>query len=96
MPAWMMATGEDRRWAGRSASAETNPMVRLLQKYMTRVLSVQADDNIVAEGFFYVQQMLRSPFSLLHPRILFRVLRSKAGAQVGAAAAKAPVTPIPA
>lgn len=100
MPAWMMATGEDRRWArleqaGRAAIAEKNPMIRLLQKYMTRVLHVQADDDVVAEGFFYVQQMLRSPFSLLHPRILFRVLRAKHGAPAGAKPASS-VAPIPA
>ena len=101
MPAWMMATGEDRRWArleqaGRAASAETNPVVRLLQKYMTKVLRAQADDDVVAEGFFYVQQMLRSPFSLLHPRILVRVLRARAGAPSAAKAPTSPVTPIPA
>ena len=96
MPAWMMATGEDRRWAGRAANAEKNPMVRLLQNYMTRVLQAQADDDVVAEGFFYVQQMLRSPFSLLHPRILNRVLRSKPPVSAEAAASWTPVAPIPA
>ena len=95
MPAWMMATGEDRRWAGRAADAEKNPMIRLLQKYMTKVLQTQADDDVVAEGFFYVQQMLRSPFSLLHPRILFRVLRAKQAAPAGAQPASS-VAPIPA
>ncbi len=74
---------------------ETVTMIRLLQKYMTRVLHVQADDDVVAEGFFYVQQMLRSPFSLLHPRILFRVLRAKHGAPAGAKPASS-VAPIPA
>lgn len=73
---WQLATGEDRRWAATEGAGELDRMTKLVQSYMNRVLHALVYDQDVAETFFNVQHMVKSPATLFHPRIVWKVLRS--------------------
>jgi flavin-dependent dehydrogenase len=74
---WQLATGEDRRWPGTDGEGNLDWMTRTLQSYFSRVLRTMVHDQDVAETFMHVQQMVKSPAALFHPRILWKVLRSQ-------------------
>jgi 2-polyprenyl-6-methoxyphenol hydroxylase-like FAD-dependent oxidoreductase len=78
---WQLATGQDLRWPVAANGHTVDPLTRLLQGYINQVIRTMAADATVAEAFFYVQNMLKSPITLFQPRILWRVWR--AGQQVG-------------
>lgn len=72
---WQLATGQDIRWPTTVGGSRPDPVTRLVQGYLDRVLAVAPHDPFVAEAFFHVQSMLRGPESLFHPRVLWRVLK---------------------
>lgn len=72
---WQMATGQDARWPGTAGSQAPDPVTRLVQRYLDQVLNRMPDSTVVAEAFFQVQNMLKPPTSLFHPRILWQVLK---------------------
>ena len=70
------AAGQDLRWASAAAGHETDPVTRLVQRYFDQVLVAMADNGELAEAFAQVQNMLKSPATLFHPRIMWQVLRA--------------------
>ena len=73
---WQLATGQDLRWASAAAGHETDPVTRLVQRYFDQVLVAMTDNGELAEAFAQVQNMLKSPATLFHPRIMWQVLRA--------------------
>ena len=47
----------------------------MVQHYLDRVLATMPHSATVAEAFLYVQNMLKPPISLFHPKILWQVLK---------------------
>lgn len=74
---WQMATGQDLRWPVAGAAQRTSPMTRLMQRYFDRTLIAMTLDPEVAAAFSRVQNMLTSPLTLFHPRIVWRALRAR-------------------
>jgi flavin-dependent dehydrogenase len=71
---WQLATAQDLRWqlsAGGQRGASLN---RLVQGYFDRVLLAMTTNGAVAARFTEVQNMVRSPAVLFHPRIVWQVL----------------------
>jgi 2-polyprenyl-6-methoxyphenol hydroxylase-like FAD-dependent oxidoreductase len=75
---WQMATGQDLRWPKTIGGQASDPMTRLVQRYLDRVLATMPHSPTVAEAFLYVQNMLKPPTSLFHPKIMWQVLKPKA------------------
>ncbi len=71
--AWMVSASEDRRYpvTGRPGLA-----IRLLHRYMDRVMLAGTVDITVATTFLQVLNMLDKPTSLQRPEVMLRVLRS--------------------
>lgn len=76
---WQMATGQDLRWPSAGADYKPDPVTRLVQGYFDRVLTAMIDNPEIAAVFARVQNMLASPMTLFHPRIVWQVLRSSQG-----------------
>lgn len=76
---WAMATGQDIRWPTTEGGAQPDPVTRLVQGYLDKVLSVAPHNPAVAEAFFHVQNMLKGPESLFHPKVLWQVLKPQSG-----------------
>ncbi len=72
---WQLATGQDLRWPVAATGHKVDPISRLMQGYINRVIRCMADDTVVAEAFFHVQNMLAAPTTLFAPAIVWRVLR---------------------
>ncbi len=76
---WQLATGQDVRWprttGGQASDPMTHPMTRMVQHYLDRVLATMPYSATVAEAFLYVQNMLKPPTSLFHPKIMWQVLK---------------------
>lgn len=72
---WQMATGQDIRWPGAEGGLQPDAVTRLIQRYLDRVLRTMPHNPVVAEAFYHVQNMLKPPTSLFHPRVLWQVLR---------------------
>ena len=72
---WAMATGQDIRWPTTEGGQQPDPVTRMIQRYLDKVLEVAPHNPTVAEAFFQVQNMLKGPESLLHPQILWQVLK---------------------
>ncbi|WP_052744168.1 NAD(P)/FAD-dependent oxidoreductase [Streptomyces odonnellii] len=75
-PAWVIATGEDRRYPG-TDGPEPGRLGRMQQEYLARVLAAANTDPVVAEAFFAVLSLNRRPETLLTPRIAARALRRR-------------------
>jgi 2-polyprenyl-6-methoxyphenol hydroxylase-like FAD-dependent oxidoreductase len=71
--AWTIATGADMRFA----ESEVTPpfMTRVLNRYLSRLYRVAADDAAVATAFLRVLNLMDTPDRLLAPAVLKRVLR---------------------
>ncbi|MDJ0756440.1 MAG: FAD-binding protein [Ardenticatenaceae bacterium] len=69
---WRMAVGQDFKYP-----ATTGPKpagTDLLNRYVTRVHKATLHDEVVGRAFLKVMNLIASPRSLFHPRILWRVL----------------------
>jgi 2-polyprenyl-6-methoxyphenol hydroxylase-like FAD-dependent oxidoreductase len=71
---WKMAVGEDFRFP--ETIGPKPPGTNIVNKYVTKVHRATLTDEIVCEAFLNVMSLLRSPSSLFHPRIFWRVIRS--------------------
>lgn len=78
---WSVVTGEAFRLP-HLASRRPLP-ARLLHRYGERLAAVAAHDTAVAASFYRVMHLLDAPLALLHPRLVWRVLRG--GGPVGRA-----------
>ena len=76
-PAWLLATGEDFRYPT-TAGGRPGPSMRLLQRYIDRVIRATAEDPIVLRAFLEVWHMLKPPSALLRPGLAFRVMAAAA------------------
>jgi 2-polyprenyl-6-methoxyphenol hydroxylase-like FAD-dependent oxidoreductase len=77
---WQMATGQDVRWPSTEGVQTPDPVTRLVQRYLDQVLNTMPHNPTVAEAFYHVQNMLKPPTSLFHPKILWQVLKPQRGA----------------
>lgn len=71
---WQLATGQDLRWELSAEERRAGPISRLIQRYFDRVLITMTDNGTIAARFTEVQNMVRSPAALFHPRIVWQVL----------------------
>jgi 2-polyprenyl-6-methoxyphenol hydroxylase-like FAD-dependent oxidoreductase len=74
---WQLATGQDSGWPIIEGAKQSDLVTRQIHRYFNRVLSVLPYNTLVAEAFFHVQNMFKSPMSLFHPRIVWQVLRTQ-------------------
>lgn len=74
---WQLATGQDLRWPVAASHHKPSLIEQLMQRYFGAVIRTMAEDETVAEAFFFVQNMLKSPVTLFHPFIVNRVLRAQ-------------------
>jgi flavin-dependent dehydrogenase len=72
---WLMATGEDFRYAATQGRRKFH--TRITHAYLDRVIRVAASDPVVHHAFLEVMHLLRSPLTLLTPRVLGRVLKPR-------------------
>ena len=82
---WQLATGEDLRFP--HVAGHRDVQMRLVGRYVQRLMRVARRDPEVALAFLRVLGLLAPPESLMAPRVLRRVLRS--GAAGGPAPARA-------
>lgn len=75
---WAMATGQDIRWPTTTGGKQPDPVTKVVQGYLDRVLAVAPHNPTVAEAFFQVQNMLKGPESLFQPKVLWQVLKPQA------------------
>jgi 2-polyprenyl-6-methoxyphenol hydroxylase-like FAD-dependent oxidoreductase len=73
---WQLATGQDMRWPSAATGHKTDPITRLIQGYFDRVLASMVHRSEVAAAFAQVQNMLASPATLFHPRIVWQVFQT--------------------
>ena len=70
---WLLSTGEDLRYPG--AEGKRSLSIRLLNRYMRRVIELAASDQRVAATVLRVRNLLRPLSTLFQPRIILAVLR---------------------
>lgn len=70
---WQLATGQDVRWPTTVGGQQPDLLTRLLQRYVDRVLRAMPYSPALTEAFFQVQNMLKPPTALFHPRLLWQV-----------------------
>jgi flavin-dependent dehydrogenase len=76
---WQLAVGEDFRYP--DTIGPKAPGTDLINRYVTRVHQATHHDPVVYGAFLQVMNLLKPPTSLFHPKIVWRVLRSKPHAQ---------------
>jgi flavin-dependent dehydrogenase len=73
--AWLMATGEDLRYATTEGGREgTRRLERAVQRYIGRVLLRSNQDVVVCRAFTRVAHLLDPPSALFRPSVMARVL----------------------
>ena len=72
---WQMSTGEDFRFP---ETTGTRPFgIRLINKYVSWVHKATISDEVVCRAFLKVMGLIDPPIKLLHPQIVWRILRAK-------------------
>lgn len=79
---WQLAVGEDLRYP--ETTGERTLIGTLLGHYITRIQRVTQQDAVVGNAFLNVMSMMKSPATLFHPRILWRVLTAVNGRRTSA------------
>jgi 2-polyprenyl-6-methoxyphenol hydroxylase-like FAD-dependent oxidoreductase len=69
---WQLAVGEDFRFP--QTTGPKPPGTDLINWYVARVHRATLHDRVVGEALFKVGNLMASPSSLFHPRILWHVL----------------------
>jgi 2-polyprenyl-6-methoxyphenol hydroxylase-like FAD-dependent oxidoreductase len=72
---WLLSTGEDLRYPG--AQGKRSPSIRLLNRYMRRVIELTASDPQMAATLLRVRHLLKPLSTLFRPRIILAVLRQE-------------------
>ncbi|GAB4581521.1 MAG: FAD-binding monooxygenase [Anaerolineales bacterium] len=72
---WQLAVGEDFRFPTTTGSKPAG--TDLINRYVVKVHRATLRDEVVGLAFLKVMNLMEPPTSLFHPRILWRVLRSK-------------------
>jgi len=72
---WQMSTGEDFRFP---ETTGTRPLgIKLMNRYVSLVHKATIKDEEVCRTFLKVMGLIDSPAKLLHPKIMWRILRAK-------------------
>jgi 2-polyprenyl-6-methoxyphenol hydroxylase-like FAD-dependent oxidoreductase len=74
---WQLAVGEDFRY--RETSGPKAPETDFINRYVARVHRATHSDPVVYDAFLQVMNLLKPPTSLLHPKIMWRVLSNRGG-----------------
>ncbi|CAG7648037.1 FAD-dependent monooxygenase [Actinacidiphila bryophytorum] len=74
--AWMIATGEDCRYAS-TDGPRPGALGRIQQDYLARVLAAANTDPVASAAFFAVLSLNRRPETLLTPRVAVRATRRR-------------------
>jgi hypothetical protein len=69
---WLMATAEDMRYP--ELNAQATPLVRFLHWFTGRVHTVSDRDALSAFRFAQAMNMLRPPWALFDPRVVWQAL----------------------
>jgi hypothetical protein len=69
--AWMVSANEDRRYP---VTGDPGPLIRMLHRYLDRVMLACTVDLKVAEAFLRVLGMLDMPTAPQRPDVMLRVL----------------------
>lgn len=73
---WLLSTGNDLRYPSTTGGSQ-NPVDRLVNRYLDRVIAAVADDELVNARFVRVVNLLDEPPALFSPRVAARVLRRR-------------------
>jgi 2-polyprenyl-6-methoxyphenol hydroxylase-like FAD-dependent oxidoreductase len=71
---WRLSVGEDFRYTETTGPKPAG--VNLINKYVSKVHKATLKDKVVCEAFLKVMSLLKSPTSLFHPKIFWRVMRA--------------------
>jgi flavin-dependent dehydrogenase len=72
---WLLSTGEDLRYPGTEGKRSLS--IRLLNRYMRRVIELTASDPRVTATLLRVRNLLKPLSALFQPRIILAVLRQE-------------------
>jgi 2-polyprenyl-6-methoxyphenol hydroxylase-like FAD-dependent oxidoreductase len=72
---WLLSTGEDLRYPG--AEGKRSLSIRLLNRYMRRVIELTASDSLMTATLLRVRNLLKPLSTLFQPRIILAVLRQE-------------------
>lgn len=72
---WLLSTGEDLRYPGTEGKRSLS--IRLLNRYMRRVIELTASDPRVTATLLRVRNLLKPLSTLFRPRIILAVLRQE-------------------
>ena len=72
---WLMATAEDMRYD--EFPDPVSPMIRFLHWFTGRVHGISDQDELAALRFTQAMNMLRPPWALFDPRVVWRALTAK-------------------
>jgi 2-polyprenyl-6-methoxyphenol hydroxylase-like FAD-dependent oxidoreductase len=72
---WLLSTGEDLRYPG--AEGKRSLSIRLLNRYMCRVIELTASDPRMTATLLRVRNLLKPLSTLFRPRIILAVLRQE-------------------
>jgi 2-polyprenyl-6-methoxyphenol hydroxylase-like FAD-dependent oxidoreductase len=75
---WLLSTGEDLRYPGTTGKRSLS--IRLLNRYMRRVIELTASDPRMAATLLRVRNLLKPLSTLFRPRIILAVLRQELAA----------------
>ena len=75
---WLLSTGEDLRYPG--AEGKRSLSIRLLNRYMRRVIELTASEPRVTATLLRVRNLLKPLSTLFQPRIILAVLRQELAA----------------
>jgi 2-polyprenyl-6-methoxyphenol hydroxylase-like FAD-dependent oxidoreductase len=70
---WALATAEDKRLV-EGAESHQSLRTRLMRAYRDAVVTLVPVDAVISRAFVRVANLLSSPTTLLHPRIVWRVI----------------------
>lgn len=76
---WQLTVGEDFRYP--ETTGPKAPETDFINRYVERVHKATHNDTVVYDAFLQVMNLKKGPTSLLHPKIIWRVLRNKPAAQ---------------
>jgi len=75
---WLLSTGEDLRFPGTEGKRSLS--IRLLNRYMRRVIELTASDPRMSATLLRVRNLLKPLSTLFQPRIILAVLRQELAA----------------
>ncbi|MFO7681363.1 MAG: FAD-dependent monooxygenase [Chloroflexota bacterium] len=78
---WGTAVGNDLRFP--EVEGPRNGMVRFINWYISKLHHAAQHDAVVSVAFLKVVNLVEPPPSVMHPRIMWRVLRGNVGSRAG-------------